>query len=95
MENMNPKPFGSREEHWRDWVDEVLDYMDVVKPGMKELLTVAERSRDNEVVDEAWAKLRNPELGAEAIQVWRALKKLTEDFSEARQVVNSAPGEDG
>ena len=40
-------------------------------------------------------KQRNAELGAESIAFWRALKKLTEDYSEARQVVTSVPGEDG
>ena len=69
--------------------------MDLVKPGMKELLTAAERARDNEVVDAARATNQNPTIGVEAIQVWRALKKLTEDYSEARQVVISVPGEDG
>ena len=89
MENMTPKHFGNKEEHWRERVDEVRDYMDLVKPGMKDLLTSAERARDNEVVDAAWATSHNPTLGVEAIQVWRALTKLTEDFSEARQVVIS------
>ena len=38
---------------------------------------------------------QSSELGAESIQVWRALEKLTEDHSEARQAVTSVPGEDG
>ena len=76
-------------------MEEVRGYMDAVKPGMKEILTEAEKARENETVDVAWAVSHNPLLGAEAVQVWRALKKLTEDHSEARQVVTSVPGEDG
>ena len=95
MENMIPKTFGSKDESWRDWVDEVRDYFDLVKPGMKQLLIDAEMARDTDVIDGNWAANRNPQLGSEAVQLWRALKKLTEDGSEARQVVTSVPGEDG
>ena len=92
---MTPKPFGSKEEHWREWVDEIRDYMDLIKPGMKRILTLAEKARDDETVDEKWALSQDPALGAEADLVWRALKQLTEAHSEARQVVTSVPDEDG
>ena len=35
--SMTPKIFGDREEGWRDWVEEVREYLDVVRPGMKAL----------------------------------------------------------
>ena len=91
---MTPKQFGNKEEHWREWCEEVRDYLDVVKPGMKDLLIAAEKETEL-VVDVAWAKSKNDELGNEGVQLWRALKKLTEDYSEARQVVTSVPDEDG
>ena len=93
--NVTPKAFGNKEEHRREWVEEVRGYMDAVKPGMRDLLIAAEKERDTTVVDSAWACNKNMNLGQESIQVWRALKKLTEDHSEARQVVTSVPGEDG
>ena len=90
-----PKAFGSREEAWRDWVEEVRDYLDLIRPGMKAMLMAAELERDTVVIDAAWAAGRDPQLGAESTAMWRALKKLTEEGTEARQVVTSVPGEDG
>ena len=76
-------------------MDEVRDYFDAVRPGMKELLIAAEKERENVTVDAEWASYKNTDLGAEAVHIWRALKKLAEEHSEARQVVTSVPGEDG
>ena len=42
-----------------------------------------------------WAVNINAEQGEEAVNMWRGLKKLTDDYIDARQVVNSVPGEDG
>ena len=94
MKNMTPKQFGNKEECWREWVEEVRDYLDLVKPGMRDLLIAAEKETDM-VVDVGWATGRQPELGKEATALWRALKKLTDDYSEARQVITSVPAEDG
>ena len=52
--SMTPKPFGNKEEHWREWVDEVRDYLDMVRPGMKQLLVDSE-TEQLVVVDAAWA----------------------------------------
>ena len=93
--SMTPKAFGGKEEGWRDWVDEIRDYMDLIRPGMKQLLIDAEMERDATIVDVDWACNRSPALGAESVAVWRALKKLTEEGAEARQVVTSVPREDG
>merc|ERR1712155_306559 len=59
--SMTPKNFGAKEEQWREWVDEVRDYMDVIKPGMKDILIKAEKLRDTVTVDAAWATTENPE----------------------------------
>ena len=57
--DMTPKAFGSREEAWRDWVEEVRDYFDLIRPGMKAILMAAELERDAVVIDAAWATGRN------------------------------------
>ena len=59
---MTPKQFGNKDEHWREWCEEVRDYMDVVKPGMKEILIAAEKETDN-VVDVNWARSKTEDLG--------------------------------
>ena len=79
----------------RDWVEEVRDYFDLIKPGMKNILMSAELERDSAVIDSAWAISKDLHLGAESASMWRALKQLTEEGTEARQVVVSVPGEDG
>ena len=76
-------------------VEEVRDYFDAVKPGMRDLLINAEKARDTEEIDMQWVKLHNMDLAENCVDLFRALKKLTEDNSEARQVVTSVPGEDG
>ena len=48
---MTPKAVGAKEELWRDWVDEVRDYFDLIKPGMKHILMSAELERDTTVID--------------------------------------------
>ena len=92
---MTPNTFGNKEEVWREWVEEVRDYLDAVKPGMKTLLIEIEKEKDASSVDSQWAINKDPRLGAESIHMWRALKQLTEDHSVARQVVTTVPGEDG
>ena len=62
---------------------------------MRELLVAAEKAHDSEEINTDWAIQQNAELGAESVQVWRALKKYTEEHTEARQVVTSVPAEDG
>ena len=80
--SMTPKTCGSKGEQWREWCEEVRDYFDVVKPGMKQLLTAAEKETDH-IVDSSWAKAKGEDLGNESVQLWRALKKLTEDYSDS------------
>ena len=40
---MTPKSVGPKKEQWREWVDEIRDFLDAVKPGMKDLLIKAEK----------------------------------------------------
>ena len=76
-------------------MDEVRDYFDAVKPGMRDILVRAEKEKDGTTVDINWAKNIDLDLGNEATNMWRALKKMTDDSTEARSVVTSVPGEDG
>ena len=45
--HMTPNRFGGKEEHWREWLEEVRGYIESTRPGMKALLLALEReSRD-------------------------------------------------
>ena len=90
-----PKKFGQKDDQWREWADEIRDYMEVVKPGMKDVLTKAEKQRDLYVINTAWATGVDPEMGKLSKEVYRALKLYTDRGTEANQVVLSVPEEDG
>ena len=53
LKQMTPKTMGSKEEQWRDWVDETREYLDMCRPGMKELLMACE-SEQVALVDTNW-----------------------------------------
>ena len=72
---LTPKPFGAKEDHWREWSEEFRDYLDALRPGMKTILTSAEKASDNVIVNSAWATAKDSVLGAESMNLWRALKK--------------------
>ena len=55
----------------------------------------AENEKEGVEVNTEWATNRNAELGSQSTAFWRALKKLTEEHSDARLVVTSVAGEDG
>ena len=57
------------------------DYFDAVKPGMRDLLINAEKARDTEVIGMQWVNLQNADLAENCVDLFRALKKLTEDNS--------------
>ena len=81
------KKFGTKTEQWRDWADEFRDYLEAVKPGMRDLLLKSEKQRDQFVINTAWAIGVDPDLGKEAKEVYRALKLYTEKGTEASQGV--------
>ena len=95
QKNMIPKPFSDKAEDWRQWSEDVADYLDSVNPGMKQLLDEINKLQDP--VDDKWKSEREFDHPAKVfkdqVNVWRALKKLTD--GEAKKVVMSVKKEDG
>ena len=95
--SMIPGKFGSAEEGWRKWQDDVCDYMDAITPGMRKLLKAVEL--ETGAVDDAWIanKLAEGKYSTKAltdgVSVYRLLKVLTE--GEAHMVVQGVPEESG
>ena len=95
IKNMVPKVYGEKPDEWRQWQDDVMDYLDSINPGMREMLKDIEIA--SQPVDRDWAKMKTDTYGdkvtGDSVAVWRALKALTE--SEARKVVTNVRSEDG
>ena len=95
IKSLVPAVFGSSEEHWRGWQDDVADYLDSQKPGMKAVLKTAEREAGQ--LDDTWSSnqglVHNVNVGGEQANVYRALKALTS--GEAKTVVQGVRGENG
>ena len=93
--NLVPKMFGNIEEEWRKWQDDVMDYMDTQRPGMRAFLKKVEAEPNK--IDEEWIAAQSavhpPEVVKDKVNVYRALKGLTE--GEARMVVQAAKEENG
>ena len=95
QKNTIPDKFSGKAEDWRMWQEEVSDYFDSMRPGMKKLLEDVEKEADT--VDIAWRQKnrgnRDPKVLGDGLEVWRALKKLT--HGEAKKIVNNVKNEDG
>ena len=93
-----PKYFdGETLKEWRNWVEDLEDYLDGVMPGMQEFLKVV--AKRELPANEAWrtaekGKYSEKVLSKEnAVELWRTLKNLTE--GEARTIVKSVRDRDG
>ena len=90
-----PKAYEGAEEKWRSWQDDVMDYLDAMQPGMRELLKAVEAKEG--VVDDEWLAGATLTYNSAAVgdgeHLWRALKTLTD--GEARKVVMSTKAGDG
>ena len=89
-----PKVFSNKEEDWRRWQDDAMDYFDSINPGMKELLKEIEV--ETVPVDDDWIKKaqhHDSKVREDQVQIWRALKNLTD--GEGRKVVTSVRSENG
>ena len=88
-----PKTFTNKEEDWRRWQDDAMDYFDSLNEGMKDLLKEVEL--EARPVDNAWleAQVHDARVKGDQVQLWRALKNLTD--GEARKVVTSVKEENG
>ena len=53
LKTMVPKVFGKTDSEWRRWQDDMIEYFDLVQPGMKALLKVLEKGSDEP--DDNWA----------------------------------------
>jgi hypothetical protein len=92
---MLPNAFTDKPEDWRQWQEDMMDYLDNITPGMKTFLK--EVADETETVDEEWLLAaqhnHSTKVTSDELQVWRALKTLT--TGEARKVVTSIKTENG
>ena len=87
VKEIMPKVYGGRLEEWRNWKDDMEDYADTVKPGMKEVMKEVEGEKDP--INKGWRSLANQELREKQyLALWRLLKGRTEE--EARKVISAA-----
>ena len=95
IKSMVPAVFGKHEDEWRGWQEDVADYLEAQRPGMKALLKAAEK--ETGPIDDLWMRQRRTEylvdVEGERANVYRALKALT--VGEAKVVVQGVRSEDG
>ena len=95
MKNLVPKQFGEKADEWRSWKEDFEDYLDASNSGMKAFLKMVAIRGEEE--PEGWVEARRHEFTNKVVddqvQVWRALKNLTN--GEARKVIMAVKGEDG
>ena len=89
-----PKVFGDKEEEWARWQYDFLDYVDTVRPGMREFLKQAEKAP---VADDDWLwsvrYTHSTDVTDDKVEVYRVLKALT--AGEARMVVLGVRDQNG
>ena len=93
--SMLPKVFEGNLEEWRNWQDDVSDFLDTRHSGMLRFLDAISKQRDQQISDslkQTWQFL-GPKVLDDEIHVWRALKGLTGGV--ARTVVMSVSEENG
>ena len=95
QKSMITKPFSDEAGDWRQWSENVADYLDSIRPGMSQLLDEINKLQDR--VDEKWKNEREfdhlAKVCKDQVNVWRAWKKLTD--GEAKKVVICVRKEDG
>ena len=82
-----PKIFGKDKSGYRRFRDDMLDYMEATKPGMRRLLKAYEKADQVDMVELQGLAVEHPELFTDRLksQVYIALKACTE--GDARTVV--------
>ena len=84
----------AKDEQWREWSDHFSEYADASCSGMKECLRAVakfESKPDASVIGQS----AHAAMATYADSLHMAIKHLTEEGSMARNIVLSAPGEDG
>ena len=95
IKKLVPKEYKDHGDGWRQWQDDLLDFLDCSNPGMRSFLKEIE-AQTEELKDE-WMQMMKDKYGAkvteDSVQVWRAIKSLT--GRAARKVIMSVQNEDG
>ena len=78
-----PEMYEGKLEEWRDWKENMEDYVDTVKGGMKEIMREVEKEEGK--IDEDWKKDKGDMAVKSDIHLWRLLKQKTR--GEAKKVV--------
>ena len=83
QKSMIPKTFSDKVDEWRQWQEDVEDFMDTLNPGMKALLQeidgLEEMDSDWYQYWRRWTQIGHPDkVKDDRVNVWRALKKMTE-----------------
>ena len=92
LKNIIPKILSNKEEEWRQWKEDVMDYLDETTLGVKDFLeNVSKLKGPIEIEDEH--QMNRPDIASERVAIWRALKALT--AGDARDVVAGVEDENG
>ena len=95
IKNLIPKEYKDHGDGWRQWQDDLLDFLDCSNAGMRSFLKDVEAQTED--LKDEWMQVMKDKYGAkvteDSVQVWRALKSLT--GGEARKVIMSVKNEDG
>jgi polyhydroxyalkanoate synthesis regulator phasin len=83
-DDMTPNTFDGKVEEWREWKEMVEDFLEALKPGMKELLKEAETQTNT--IPTVWTNATNPTLAqAQTKPLWLLLKAKTNN--EAKKTI--------
>ena len=94
QKELMPKSFNDKPEDWRAWREDVLDWIDAVNPGVKEVLEDINKWDDwDEFELTLLMQGKSERVKKDKTQLWRALKRVTD--GESKKVVTSTKGEDG
>ena len=95
MKTLVPDVFSDKAEDWRAWKDDLSEYLDAVRPGMKKFLE--EVAKCTVPLTDEWLtsalERHSASVVFEQVPVWRTIKRLTK--GEARKLVMSVKKEDG
>ncbi len=95
QKHLIPDPFDSKMDDWRQWLDDLLGYLENCNPGMKAFLkSLAGR---DDPPDEFWYQQQSrlfPEaVTKDGAEIFRTLKALT--AGEARKIITSVDSDNG
>ena len=95
IKHMIPAKFKGDISQWRNWRDDVCEYMDSQRPGINAYLRAVGELRNEAITPEFAAQYANlgPSVMGASEEVYRFLKMMTEAIPQT--VVKSADGENG